>query len=85
MFGYNDMNTNVPNPFITQGNIVLSGAGRKPKGKKLGWIQNEKIKTGRYISPEYLELNKKWKPQRKELIRMNPTAGVIQDKLSKYM
>jgi len=67
MFGYNDMNTNVPNPFITQGNIVLSGAGRKPKGKKLGWIQNEKIKTGRYISPEYLELNKKWKPQRKEL------------------
>ena len=29
MFGYNDMNTNVPNPFITQGNIVLSGAGRK--------------------------------------------------------
>ena len=29
MFGYNDMNTNVPNPFATQGNIVLSGAGRK--------------------------------------------------------
>jgi len=29
MFGYNDMNTNVPNPFVTQGNIVLSGAGRK--------------------------------------------------------
>ena len=29
MFGYNDMNTHVPNPFITQGNIVLSGAGRK--------------------------------------------------------
>jgi len=27
MFGYNDMNTNVPNPFSTQGNIVLSGAG----------------------------------------------------------
>ena len=23
------MNTNVPNPFVTQGNIVLSGAGRK--------------------------------------------------------
>ena len=29
MFGYNYMNTNVPNPFATQGNIVLSGAGRK--------------------------------------------------------
>ena len=29
MFGYNDMNTNVPNPFVTQGNIVLSGAGKK--------------------------------------------------------
>ena len=30
MFGYNDTNTYTPNPFITQGNIVLSGAGRKP-------------------------------------------------------
>ena len=29
MFGYNDMNTHVPNPFATQGNIVLSGVGRK--------------------------------------------------------
>jgi len=29
MFGYNYMNTNFPNPFATQGNIVLSGAGRK--------------------------------------------------------
>jgi hypothetical protein len=29
MFGYNDMNTYSPNPFVTQGNIVLSGAGRK--------------------------------------------------------
>ena len=67
MFGYNDMNTYVPNPFAVDDMIRMSGAGRKPKGKKLGWIQNEKIKTGRYISPEYLELNKKWKPQRKEL------------------
>jgi len=29
MFGYNDMNINIPYPFATQGNIVLSGAGRK--------------------------------------------------------
>ena len=27
--GYNNMNTNVPNPFVTKGRIVLSGAGRK--------------------------------------------------------
>ena len=27
--GYNDMNTNVENPFATDGKIVLSGAGRK--------------------------------------------------------
>jgi len=27
MFDYNDMNTNVPNPFVTQSNVVLSGAG----------------------------------------------------------
>ena len=29
MFGYNDMNTYTPNPFVKQGTIVLSGAGRK--------------------------------------------------------
>jgi hypothetical protein len=39
MFGYNDMNTYTPNPFVTQGSIVLSGAGRRPmKG-------NSKIRT----------------------------------------
>jgi hypothetical protein len=27
--GYDDMNTNVENPFATDGKIVLSGAGRK--------------------------------------------------------
>ena len=27
--GYNDMNTNVENPFVVDGKIVLSGAGRK--------------------------------------------------------
>ena len=27
--GYNDMNTNIPNTFATDGKIVLSEAGRK--------------------------------------------------------
>ena len=27
--GYNDMNTNIGNPFATDGKILLSGAGRK--------------------------------------------------------
>ena len=27
--GYNDLNTNVPNTFATDGKMVLSGAGRK--------------------------------------------------------
>jgi hypothetical protein len=27
--GYNDMNTNAPNPFVTKGKVVLSGAGKK--------------------------------------------------------
>ena len=29
--GYNNMNTNTPNPFATEGSIVLSGAGRMRK------------------------------------------------------
>jgi hypothetical protein len=58
MFGYNDMNTYTPNPFAVNDMIRMSGAGRKPKGIKLGWIQNEKIKTGRYIPPEVLEMMK---------------------------
>ena len=33
--GYNDMNTNVPNTFATDGKIVLSGAGRKQYMKEL--------------------------------------------------
>ena len=32
MFGYNDMNTYVPNPFAVDEMIRMSGAGRKPKG-----------------------------------------------------
>jgi hypothetical protein len=49
--------------------IRMSGAGRKPKGKKLNFIQNEKIKTGRYIPPEVLEMmkNSKGKKELKEL------------------
>ena len=45
MFGYNDMNTNVPNPFVTQGNIVLSGAGRKKRTyqmKPIDWARMRK-------------------------------------------
>ena len=35
MLGYNDMNTNAPHPFVTEGSIVLSGAGRKPQRNKM--------------------------------------------------
>ena len=30
MFGYNDMNTYVPNPFAVDDMIRMSGAGRRP-------------------------------------------------------
>ena len=50
MFGYNGMNTNVPNPFVTQGNIVLSGAGRKKNlikiVSKMWENENPKIVSG---------------------------------------
>ena len=52
------MNTYTPNPFAVDQMINMSGASRKPKGKKLNFIQNEKIKTGRYIPPEVLEMMK---------------------------
>jgi len=45
MFGYNDMNTYTPNPFAVVEMIRMSGAGRKPKGKKLSFIENERRKT----------------------------------------
>jgi len=35
MKGYNDMNTNAPHPFVTEGSIVLSGAGRRPQMNKM--------------------------------------------------
>jgi hypothetical protein len=34
MFGYNDMNTNVPNPFAVNDKVTLSGAGRCPTCEK---------------------------------------------------
>ena len=63
MFGYNDTNTYTPNPFITQGNIVLSGAGRKPmKPEDYGkmrtvdmkpedWARMRKNRNGRKTIP----------------------------------
>ena len=51
MFGYNDMNTYTPNPFAVDEMIRMSGAGRKPKGKKLNFIQNEKIKNRKIHTP----------------------------------
>ena len=46
MFGYNDMNTNTPNPFATEGSIVLSGAGRSKKQLDMmdgaGWMDDVK-------------------------------------------
>jgi len=63
MFGYNDTNTYTPNPFITQGIIVLSGAGRKPmKPEDYGkmrtmdmkpedWARMRKNRNGRKTIP----------------------------------
>ena len=50
MFGYNDMNTYTPNPFAVDEMINMSGAGKKFKGKKLNFIDNERRQTGKYIS-----------------------------------
>jgi len=41
MVGGNDMNTNVPITFVTQGNIVLSGAGRKVDPSKFKKIDTD--------------------------------------------
>jgi hypothetical protein len=42
--GYNDLNTNVPNTFATDGKIVLSGAGRKTVYDGAGFMDD--IKKG---------------------------------------
>ena len=40
--GYNDMNTNSPNTFATDGKIVLSGAGRKTVYDGAGFMDEVK-------------------------------------------
>ena len=42
--GYNDMNTNIPNTFATDGKIVLSGAGRKAVYDGAGFM--DEVKKG---------------------------------------
>ena len=42
--GYNDLNTNIPNTFATDGKIVLSGAGRKAVYERAGFMDD--IKKG---------------------------------------
>ena len=42
--GYNDMNTNVENPFATDVKIVLSGAGRKAVYEGVGFM--DEVKKG---------------------------------------
>ena len=42
--GYNDLNTNIPNTFATDGKIVLSGAGRKAVYEGAGFM--DRIKKG---------------------------------------
>ena len=40
--GYNDLNTNVPNTFATDGKIFLSGAGRKAVYDGAGFLDEVK-------------------------------------------
>jgi hypothetical protein len=40
--GYNDLNTNVPNTFATDGKIILSGAGRKAVYDGAGFLDEVK-------------------------------------------
>lgn len=43
MRGYNDMNTNTPNPFATEGSIVLSGAGRMKTGAEFNKKRRDEL------------------------------------------
>jgi len=83
MFGYNDMNTYTPNPFAVDQMISMSGAGRKPKGKKLNFIQNEKIKTGYMGVNDFVqrerEMNKKLKSKGKKELKELFGAGMDSD------
>jgi hypothetical protein len=38
--GYNDVTTNAPNTFVTDGRIVLSGAGRKAVYEGAGFMDD---------------------------------------------
>ena len=43
MFGYNDMNTYSPNPFVTQGSIILSGSGRMKTGAEFNKKRRDEL------------------------------------------
>ena len=84
MFGYNDTNTYTPNPFVNDNtSIVLSGAGRKPKGQKLSFTENERIKTGYMGVNDFVkrerEMNKQLKSKRKKELKELFGAGMDSD------
>ena len=56
MFGFNDMNTNVPNPFATDTRIVLRGAGRrKVDTGSLDFVRREREMNNKKLSKKYYE------------------------------
>ena len=72
MFGYNDMNTNVPNPFATRGSIVLSGAGRMRKNINGNMGVNDFVIRER-------EMNKRLKSKGKKKLKEMFGAGMDTD------
>ena len=72
MFGYNDMNTNVPNPFATRGSIVLSGAGRMRKNINGNMGVNDFVIRER-------EMNKRLKSKGKKELKEMFGAGMDSD------
>ena len=70
--GYNDMNTNVPNPFATKGSIVLSGAGRMRKNINGNMGVNDFVIRER-------ETNKKLKSKGKKELKEMFGAGMDSD------
>jgi hypothetical protein len=91
MKGYNDMNTNAPHPFVTEGSIVLSGAGRKPQRNKM-WdnerhsmpsigqfeIDQQKVRT-MDMKPEDWARMRKYSNGRKTIGRMPVDQGYYVD------
>ena len=71
--GYNDMNTNVENPFVVDGKIVLSGAGRKKELYEGAGVMDDikkkynktksvvKTKTGQKIKKLWWKMSLWWK------------------------